>query len=78
VDSNSLTFFFHQDKDPFYDDPKADYHIGSVKMWLQSVSYMVCTHCNYLSLKLICLPTNRVLGDCKAIMLDLLYFGSFC
>ncbi|XP_060555492.1 kinesin-like protein KIF28P [Ruditapes philippinarum] len=30
-----------QDKDPFYDDPKADFHIGSVKMWLQSVSYMI-------------------------------------
>lgn len=30
-----------QDKDPFYDDPKADFHIGSVKMWLQSISYML-------------------------------------
>lgn len=30
-----------QDKDPFYDDPKADFHIGSVKVWLQSISYLI-------------------------------------
>ncbi|XP_045207845.2 kinesin-like protein KIF28P isoform X2 [Mercenaria mercenaria] len=30
-----------QDKDPFWEDPKADFHIGSVKMWLQSISYMI-------------------------------------
>lgn len=35
------TSFLFKDKDPFYDDPKADFHIGSVKMWLQSISYMV-------------------------------------
>lgn len=29
------------DKDPFIDDPNADYHIGSVKLWLKSVAYMI-------------------------------------
>lgn len=32
-----------QDKDPFYDDPKADFHIGSVKVWLKSISFMLET-----------------------------------
>ncbi|KAL4229280.1 hypothetical protein ACF0H5_012320 [Mactra antiquata] len=30
-----------QDKDPFYDDPAAHTQIGCVKMWLQSLSYML-------------------------------------
>ena len=35
--------FHFQDKDPFIDDPNADYHIGSVKLWMKSVAYMVST-----------------------------------
>lgn len=29
------------DKDPFVDDINAEFHIGSVKIWLQSTSYMI-------------------------------------
>lgn len=37
-----LTGLLFQDKDPFVDDINAEFHIGSVKIWLQSTSYMVC------------------------------------
>ncbi|XP_052091437.1 kinesin-like protein KIF28 [Mytilus californianus] len=31
------------EKDPFLDDPNAEFHIGSVKVWLQSIAYMIDT-----------------------------------
>ena len=30
-----------QDKDPFYDDYDSDFHIGSIKVWLKSLAYMI-------------------------------------
>lgn len=41
-DFSHTTGVLFQDKDPFVDDINAEFHIGSVKIWLQSTSYMVC------------------------------------
>ena len=30
-----------QEKDPFVDDYEAEFHIGSVKVWLKSLAYMI-------------------------------------
>ncbi len=30
-----------QDRDPFIEDPEAEHHIGTVKVWLQSLAYNI-------------------------------------
>jgi kinesin family protein 1 len=34
---------FPQERDPFRDDPEAEFPIGSVKIWLKSLGYMLDT-----------------------------------
>ena len=36
-----LKYTLAQEKDPFAEDPNAEVHIGSVKVWMESLAYHV-------------------------------------
>ena len=38
---NTIQHLYYQEKDPFWDDPSTEQHIGSVHVYLQSLAYQV-------------------------------------